>query len=201
MRRHLAAIAVLATALPLPLAAPGMAAPSSCETAMSVVQLALPGPLPCRWLGKPAVVVARHTTLPMHSLRLTVVRLGSAHAFSSDVGGVRARAWANGVYAVVTVRVQNMTSAPVQFDGYAQTELTVGHTTYPYSSDTDVDPDGVVWRTVIPARRSATGDLLFDIPKSAIRAFPGEANLLVLNFGQDLQHRDATQFGIVDLTR
>ena len=197
MRRHLAAIAVLATALPLPLADPGMAAPSSCETAMSVVQLALPGPLPCRWLGKPAIVVARRTTLPMHSLRLTIVHLGTAHAFSMP--GARARA--NGVYAVVTVRVQNTTRAAARVDGYAQTELTVGRVTYPYSSDTDFDPDGVVWRTAIPAGGSATGDLLFDIPKSAIRAFPREANLLVLNFGQDLQHRDATQFGIVDLTR
>jgi hypothetical protein len=197
MRRHLAAIALIATALLLPLAEPGMAAPSSCETAMSVVQLALPGPLPCSWLGKPAIVVARHTTLPMHSLRLTVVRLGSAHAFS--IPGVRA--WANGVYAVVTVRVENMTSAPAQFEGYAQTELDVGYATYPYSSDTDVDPHGEVWRNPIPAGGSASGDLLFDIPKSAIRAFPREANLLALNFGEDVHRRDATQFGIVDLAR
>jgi hypothetical protein len=149
------------------------------------------------WLGKPTVVVSRHTTLPMHSLRLSVLRLDSAHRFS--IPG--ARAWANGVYAVVTVRVQNTTSAPVRFDGYAQTELDVGDATYAYSSDTDVDPHGGVWRTAIPAGGSATGDLLFDIPKSAIREFPREANVLVLNFGQDLQHRDATQFGIVDLTR
>ena len=199
MSRRQVTVAAIATVAALGLASQGEAATESCQIAVDRVTFGAPGPVRCTWADMPGLVVARRTTLVLDSLRLTVVRTSSAHAFSNDVDGVSSRAWANGVYAVVTVRVQNTTHAPVQFDGYAQTVLTVGHASYPYSADTDIDPRGVVWRTAIAPGGSATGDLLFDIPKSALRHFPGLSNMWALNFGDDVHQRGATQLGIVDL--
>jgi hypothetical protein len=45
-----------------------------------------------------------------------------------------------------------------------------------------------------------TGDLLIDVPKSALRTFPAKSGLALVNFGQDTGSGLVSQLGVIDMT-
>jgi hypothetical protein len=134
-------------------------------------------------------------------MTVQAVRTRTTRTLTDKIDGTTlSHATAKGMFVLVTIRVVNHTHTPQLFDQDSQTELEI-KTDY-YSNSTpglDADSGADAWGSEIEPGESSTGDLVFDVPKSAAALFPKHAALLLANFGDFLQASSVSELGLIYL--
>jgi hypothetical protein len=159
-----------------------------------------PGPIICTTAGVKTVFVARRTMLVLSSMRVQVTGTRTTKTLVDQSDGVTfAHAKAQGTFAIVTLRITNETHQPQLFDEASQAELQIGVNQYSSSlngEDADAGTQGL--DDQIQPGESATGDIVFDVPTSAISGFTLHSALLLANFNQFLTI-SPTELGLIYL--
>ncbi len=174
-------------------------AATSCASDVQHVEAGAKGPFRCKAAGINTIVVGAQTPLPLTSLRASFRKARTTHTLVEKVDGtVMSHATAKGVFVLVTIQVTNLTHKPQSFDDLGQTELQIGNSQYSVSTDGDLSDSGADGFTDdIQPGESSTGDIVFDVPNSALALFPKHAALLLVNFGDDVSFGSPSQVGVM----
>jgi hypothetical protein len=202
-RRRVVAVVGGLTVAGLFWAAGVQAGTASCQKDLALIDAGAPGPLSCVSQGTPTILVGKSTTLALRtmSVALTAVRTASRYTLAvrgQAPGAVKAK----GVFIVLTITVTNDTHAAHVFNSQNQVVLEINDN--PNAPIEFVDRrlgfGALLAGPTIHPRLSVTGDLLFDVPKSALRTFPAKSGLALVNFGQNTSSGLVSQLGVFDMT-
>jgi hypothetical protein len=201
-RRRVVAVVGGLTVAALFWAAGVQAGTASCQKDLALIDAGAPGPLSCVSQGTPTILVGKSTTLALRtmSVALTAVRTASRYTLAvrgQAPGAVKAK----GVFIVLTITVTNDTHAAHVFNAQSQVVLEINDN--PNAPIEFVDRrlgfGALLAGPTIHPRLSVTGDLLFDVPKSALRTFPAKSGLALVNFGQNTSSGLVSQLGVFDM--
>ena len=200
--RRMVAIAGGLTVAALFCAAGVRAGTASCRKDLALIDAGASGPLSCVSQGTPTILVGRSTTLALRtmSVALTAVRTASRYTIAvrgQPPGTVKAK----GVFILVTVTVTNDTHASHVFNAQHQAVLEINNSTEVPNEfvDSQLGFGALLAGPTIHPHQSVTGDLVIDVPKSAVRTFPAKSGLALVNFGQDTSSGPVSQLGVFDL--
>jgi hypothetical protein len=178
----------------------GDAAPVSCNRAVAQVDAGAPGPITCRNGGVPNVLASKGTPLALKTITVTVLSVRVVPNAFEPYPGVALK---KSTYVAVKVRVTNTTRTPRQFNPVGMTELEIRDFDYdpawPVAGDPAVLTLGI-GPYVMPGR-PLVGDIVFNIFKSDLGAFPAHAGFAFVNFGQSTASGPVSQIGVVVLGR
>jgi hypothetical protein len=142
----------------------------------------------CSADGSTAYFAALPRSLRIKTLSAKLVGWHHAPQLASTAGAVVA----HGVFLVVRMQLTNESSAPVRFRG-SQVELVIAENTYVESANAEAgaDEQSLVFKdssgSGLAPRKAETGDLVFDVPSSAITDFgKGEAVLALGDYGRNI---------------
>ena len=179
------------------------AAAAGCSSQLNRVESGAAGPLRCSAQGVTTIIVAKRTPLGLTSMRVSVQHLRTASVLSYTSHGVTIKRVATGgAYVVLTITVANRTRVPQRFSEADQAELQTNIGVFLISSEgSQADAGTDAWGHPIGPGRSISGDLVFDVSKTALVAFPHRAFLRLVNFGTFISGQSGGQAGIVYLGR
>ena len=174
------------------------ATPVSCRTAVAQINAGAPGPITCRKGGVPNVLAPKGTPLALKTITITVLSVRVLPNAFEPYPGVALK---KSTYVAVKVRVTNTTSTPRQFNPIGMAELEIRDFDYdpawPLAGDPAVVTLGL--DPYVMPNRPLVGDIVFNIFKSDLRAFPAHAGFAFVNFGQDTASGPVSQIGFVIL--
>ena len=106
-----------------------------------------------------------------------------------------------GTFVVATLSITNEGDRDEVFDDFGeQAQLVAGADTYrePFNILNGVATDSFLWKSPkIKPGRTASGDVVFDVPQSAAAEIGTNASIQILNFGEEGNIRRADQIGLL----
>jgi hypothetical protein len=106
-----------------------------------------------------------------------------------------------GTFVVATLAITNAGNGDQVFDDFGeQAQLIAGADTYrePFNVLNGVATDSFLWKAPkIKPGRTASGDVVFDVPESAAALLATEGAIQVLNFGDEGNIKRADQIGLL----
>ena len=106
-----------------------------------------------------------------------------------------------GTFVVATLSITNEGTGKQVFDDFGeQAQLVAGADTYrePFNILNGVATDSFLWKAPkLRPGRTASGDVVFDVPESAAAELETNASVQVLNFGDEGNIRRADQIGLL----
>lgn len=178
------------------------AATASCQKDLALIDAGARGPLTCLSQGTPTILVGRSTPLVLKSMRVVLTAVRTASHYTTVVSGQAPETLrAKGVLIVLTITVTNESRVSHVFNSDDQVALEIDNSpSFPLEFDDSQLGFGAFFAgpTIRPGQ-SVTGDLVIDVPKSALRAFPAKSGLAFVNFGQNTTAGLVTQLGVFDL--
>jgi hypothetical protein len=175
---------------------------ASCKKDLVLITAGAPGPVSCVTQGTPTILVGRSTTLVLRTMSVALTAVRTANRYTIAVRGQPpTTVKAKGVFILLTVTVTNDTHASHVFETQNQVVLEINDSTNVPNEfvDSHLGLGALLAGPTIHPRQSVTGDLLIDIPKSAMRTFPAKSGLALVNFGQDTSSGPVSQLGIIDM--
>jgi hypothetical protein len=201
-RRRVVAVVGGLTVAALFWAAGVQAGTASCQKDLALIDAGAPGPLSCVSQGTPTILVGRSTTLALKtmSVALTAVRTTNRYTIAvrgQPPGTVKAK----GVFILLTITVTNDTHASHVFNTQNQVVLEINDNPNVPNEfvDSHLGFGALLAGPTIHPGQSVTGDLVIDVPKSALRTFPAKSGLALVNFGQNTGSGLVTQLGVFDM--
>ena len=200
-RRVVAAVGGLTVAA-LFWAAGVQAGTASCQKDLALIDAGAPGPLSCVSQDTPTILVGKSTTLVLRTMSVALTAVRTANRYTIAVRGqAPGTVKAKGVFIVLTITVTNDTHALHVFNSQNQVVLEINDNPNVPNEfvDSHLGIGALVAGPTIHPRQSVTGDLVIDVPKSALRTFPAKAGLALVNFGQDISSGLVSQLGVFDM--
>jgi hypothetical protein len=178
------------------------AATASCQKDLALIDAGASGPLSCVSQGTSTILVGRSTPLVLRTITVRLTAVRTANRYTAVVRGQAPDTErAKGVFIVLTITVTNDSHASQVFNSGDQAVLEIN--SRPSFPDEFVDSQlgfgALLAGPTIRPGQSVTGDLVIDVPKSALRTFPAKSGLAFVNFGQNTSSGTVTQLGIFDM--
>jgi hypothetical protein len=175
---------------------------ASCQKELALIDAGAPGPLSCVSQGTPTILVGKSTTLALRTMNVALTAVRTANRYTIAVRGqAPGTVKAKGVFIVLTITVTNNTDASHVFNSQNQVVLEINDNPNVPNEfvDSHLGIGAFVAGPTIHPRQSVTGDLVIDVPKSALRTFPAKSGLALVNFGQDTSSGLVSQLGVFDM--
>lgn len=147
--------------------------------------------------GKNYVVADMGSTLKLRELNAKLLGMETAKTITGEYGESKT---ANGVYVIFNLEITNKLSSPARFDSFQeQTALLLGENEYTEDFDVEnyaLDSSFLNLYDEIQPDTSQSGTVAFDVPKKLVPDLYKTGNLFILNFSDEGEEGEITQYGL-----